>query len=71
MPKDVRNIDYKYDIELDNVKAPLKKGDKVGTIKLTANNELLTYNLVVKESVKKSNIINRLINRKDIHLLLD
>lgn len=67
VPKDVRNIDYKYDINLSNAKAPLKKGDKVGTLTLEANNETLTYNLIVKENVKKSNILNRMINNlKDI-----
>lgn len=67
VPKDVRNIDYKYDINLSNPKAPLKKGDKVGTLTLEANNETLTYNLIVKENVKKSNILNRMINNlKDI-----
>lgn len=67
VPKDVRNIDYKYDINLSTAKAPLKKGDKVGTLTLEANNETLTYNLIVKENVKKSNILNRMINNlKDI-----
>lgn len=67
VPKDVRNIDYKYDINLSNPKAPLKKGDKVGTLTLEANNETLTYNLIAKENVKKSNILNRMINNlKDI-----
>ena len=67
VPKDVRNIDYKYDINLSTAKAPLKKGDKVGTMTLEANNETLTYNLIVKENVKKSNVLNRMINNlKDI-----
>lgn len=67
VPKDVRNIDYKYTIDLTNTKAPLKKGDKVGTLKLSVNNEEISYNVVVNESVLKSNFFNRILNYfKDI-----
>lgn len=67
VPKDVRNIDYKYNIDLTNTKAPLKKGDKVGTLKLSVNNEEISYNVIVNESVLKSNFFNRILNYfKDI-----
>lgn len=67
VPKDVRNIDYKYTIDLTNAKAPLKKGDKVGTLKLSVNNEEISYNVIVNESVLKSNFFNRILNYfKDI-----
>ena len=67
VPKDVRNIDYKYTIDLTNTKAPLKKGDKVGTLKLSVNNEEISYNVIVNESVLKSNFFNRILNYfKDI-----
>lgn len=67
VPKDVRNIDYKYTIDLTSTKAPLKKGDKVGTLKLSVNNEEISYNVIVNESVLKSNFFNRILNYfKDI-----
>jgi len=67
LDKDTRNIEYKYDIELDKVKAPLKKGDKVGKLILELENETKEYNLVVKENIKKSGYFTRLINYlKDI-----
>ena len=67
LPKDVRNIDYKYTIDLTSTKAPLKKGDKVGTLKLSVNNEEISYNVIVNESVLKSNFFNRILNYfKDI-----
>lgn len=65
--KNTREVNYKYDIELDNIKAPLKKGDKIGTLKLTYNNEIIDYNLIVKEDVYKSNFFTRMKNYfKDI-----
>ena len=67
VPKDVRNIDYKYTIDLTNTKAPLKKGDKVGTLKLSVNNEEISYNVIVNEDILKSNFFNRVLNYfKDI-----
>ncbi len=67
LSKDIRNIDYKYDITLDNVKAPLKKGDKVGSLNLKVGDEEKEYNVIVKENVKENNFFNRLINYfKDI-----
>ncbi len=67
LSKDVREINYKYDIDLDEVKAPLKKGDKVGTLTLEADEETKEYKLIVNENVKETNYINRLINYlKDI-----
>ena len=65
--KNTREVNYKYDIELDNIKAPLKKGDKIGTLKLNYNNEIIDYNLIVKEDVYKSNFFTRMKNYfKDI-----
>lgn len=65
--KNIREVNYKYDIELDNVKAPLKKGDKIGVLKLHYNNEIINYNLIIKEDVKKSGFFTRMKNYfKDI-----
>ena len=55
--KNTREVNYKYDIELDNVKAPLKKGDKVGTLELTEQGTVIKrLNITVKENIPKANI---------------
>lgn len=67
LDKDVRNIKYNYSVKLNNVKAPLKKNDVIGTLTLHLNNQDINYNLIVKESIKKSNYFVRLNNYlKDI-----
>ena len=67
LDKDVRNIKYNYSVKLNNVKAPLKKNDVVGTLTLHLNNQDINYNLIVKENIKKSNYFVRLSNYlKDI-----
>lgn len=67
LDKNTRNIEYDYEIELDSVKAPLKKGDKVGTLTLEYGDEEKEYNLIVKEDIKESGYFTRLINYlKDI-----
>ncbi len=67
LDKDVRNIKYNYSVKLNNVKAPLKKNDVVGTLTLYLNNQDINYNLIVKENIKKSNYFVRLNNYlKDI-----
>lgn len=67
LDKDTRNIEYKYDIELDDVKAPLNKGDKIGKLILKYDKEIKEYNLIVKEDIKKSGYFTRFLNYlKDI-----
>lgn len=67
LDKDVRNIKYNYSVKLNNVKAPLKKNDVIGTLTLHLNNQDINYNLIVKENIKKSNYFVRLNNYlKDI-----
>lgn len=67
LDKDVRNIKYNYSVKLNNVKAPLKKNEVVGTLTLHLNNQDINYNLIVKENIKKSNYFVRLNNYlKDI-----
>lgn len=67
LDKDIRNIKYNYSVKLNNVKAPLKKNDVVGTLTLHLNNQDINYNLIVKENIKKSNYFVRLSNYlKDI-----
>lgn len=65
--KDIDKIKYKYDIELDDVKAPLKSGSKVGKLILKYDGGYKEYNLIVKEDIEKVSYFNRLFNYfKDI-----
>ena len=52
--KNVKTIDYKIDKELLNVKAPLKKNDKVGILTLKYDGNEYKYDLIVKEDIKKT-----------------
>lgn len=52
--KNVRDINYKTDIELFKVKAPLKKNSKVGVLKLYYDNKTYSYDLVVHEDIEKA-----------------
>lgn len=53
---DKRVVDYK--INLNNIKAPVKVGDKVGTITITENNKkIMEVDLTVKEDIDKANIL--------------
>ena len=48
---------FTYEVEVDNLKAPLSKGDVVGKLTLKENNNVIrTIDLTVKEDVKKANI---------------
>lgn len=50
---------YRYEIEVNDIYAPIKKNDKVGNVILYKDNKGIgTYPLVAKESVKKANIID-------------
>ncbi len=61
--KNTRDINYKTNIEIkDNLKAPLKKGDRVGKLILKYDGNTYEYDLVLKENVKKSNYFKILTN---------
>ena len=48
---------FTYEVEVDNLKAPLSKGDVVGKLTLKEDNNVIrTIDLTVKEDVKKANI---------------
>ena len=48
---------FTYEVEVDNLKAPLSKGDVVGKLTLKENNNVIrTIDLTVKDDVKKANI---------------
>ena len=54
--EEVKNITYKTNI--DKIVAPLKKGDKVGTIDIMEGNKILsTIDATIKEDIDKANII--------------
>lgn len=57
-----------YKIKVNQIKAPVKKGDKIGTLYVYDNNKLLKeVDLTVKEEIKKANIIEMYLrNLKDI-----
>ena len=40
-------------IDLNNIKAPIKKGDKVGTMKVRINNSYEVVELTVNEDINK------------------
>lgn len=59
LPSDVKlsSIDRKYDVP-KSVKAPVKAGDKVGTVTLSyAGQELGTVDLVISETVERSELL--------------
>lgn len=48
--------EIKYDLQIDNIKAPIKVGDVVGKMILKDENEERIIDLTVKEAVDKANI---------------
>ncbi len=62
LDKTTKDIKYKYDIELFEVKAPLKSGDKVGKLILKYDDKEIEYDLIVKENVVESSYFHRMIN---------
>ena len=51
--KSTKNVNYKIEKELYNLKAPLKKNTKVGVLKLKYDDKVYNYDLIIKEEVKK------------------
>ena len=49
--------EFTYDVEVDNLKAPLSKGEVVGKLTLKENNNVIrTIDLTINEDVEKANI---------------
>ena len=49
---------YSYNITVDNLKAPIKVGDKVGYIDILENDNIVkTIDITVKNDIKKANVI--------------
>lgn len=57
-----------YNVNIKNLKAPIKKGDKVGTLVIKENDKKTkTINLTVSKNISKANFINLFLrNLKDI-----
>lgn len=53
--KNTRNIDYKIDTIVNEIKLPLKKNDKVGSIIVNYDNNKYEYDLIVNEDINKLN----------------
>lgn len=52
--KDRKNIKYTTEVKLDEVKAPIEKGSKIGTLLLKYDNSKYSYDLIINEEVKKA-----------------
>ena len=49
---------YSYNITVDNLKAPIKVGEKVGYIDILENDNIVkTIDITVKNDIKKANVI--------------
>ncbi len=47
----------------ENLEAPINKGDVIGTVTYTLDNQVIkTINIVAEDSVKKINLINMTLN---------
>lgn len=46
-----------YEVKIDNLKAPLKVGDKVGTLIIKENNNTRKVDITVSENIEKANIL--------------
>lgn len=58
-----------YEIKLDNMKLPIKKGDKIGVLKLKdGNNVVSTVDLTVKKDVEKAGILE--LYKRSIEMIL-
>ena len=55
---DSKNIDYKTNIKLFNLKAPLKKNSIIGKYELFYNSDKYVYDIVIHEDVIKSSIFD-------------
>lgn len=65
--KNTKNIDYKIDKKLYDLKAPIKKNTKVGVLKISYDNKEYSYDLIVKEDIKKASFLKTYFNLfKDI-----
>lgn len=56
--KSEKTINATYDVKVNNLKAPIKKGDVVGKLTIKENKKTIRIvDLTVKENIKKANIL--------------
>lgn len=60
--KNRKDINYKTNIKLNDVKAPINKNDIVGKLIVEFDNNNYEYNLIVKEDIKKATYLNIIAN---------
>ena len=53
-----REIDYKIDTKIYDIKAPLKEKSIIGEAIISYNNQEFKYNLIIKEQIEKENIFD-------------
>ena len=53
-----KNIDYKVDTLLYDIKAPLKKNDVIGKLILSYEENKFEYNLIVRGGVEKASLFD-------------
>lgn len=60
---------YSYNVNLDKVKAPIKAGDKIGTLDVISNGKVIkNIDITVKEDVIKANIFDLI--KRNLKLIL-
>ena len=60
---------YSYNVNLDKVKAPIKVGDKIGTLDVISNGKVIkNIDITVKEDVIKANIFDLI--KRNLKLIL-
>ena len=65
--KDRKDIKYTTEVKLNDVKAPIEKGSKVGKLILKYDNNTYTYDLVIHDEVKKATFLKIFFsNLKDV-----
>ncbi len=56
--RDTKNIDYKINKKLYDLKAPINKSTKVGKLTIEYENNIYEYDLIVKDDIEKASLLN-------------
>jgi len=65
--KDRKDLKYTTEVKLNDVKAPIEKGSKIGELILKYDNNTYTYDLVIHDEVKKATFLKIFFsNLKDV-----
>lgn len=55
LTNDIRDLEYDYEINVnENLTAPINNGETIGKIEIKYNGQVLKYDLIVNEDIKKS-----------------